>query len=365
MRTPIDAYRALCDSDGIQFDASQAEAVGRLQQLYAEVIAAPGARPAGLLGGWLWPRKRRIRGVYLWGGVGRGKTMLADLFYTALPIERKQRCHFHAFMRGIHQALRRLSAQRDPLAAVAADLARGSRIICLDEFHVSDIADAMILGRLLKHLFGAGVTLVATSNEAPDELYKGGLQRERFTPAIEAIKAHMHVTTLAGPIDYRLRALERAEIYHTPLDRAADESLRASFSSLIPPDRDKTAGPISIDDRPLPAVLYADGIIWFTFKALCEGPRSAADYIEIARSYQTVLVSGIPQLDDMNNDAARRFINLIDAFYDRNVKFICSAAASPDLLYTGKRLRAHFRRTSSRLIEMQSHAYLARPHLTD
>lgn len=366
MMTPRECYLDLCGASDFQRDPAQAVAVEHLQRLHDELVAAAAASPAG----W-WRRllgkheMRTVRGLYLWGGVGRGKTMLVDMFCATLPLPHKRRVHFHHFMRQTHAALRELPEQSDPLATIAAGLAASCRVLCLDEFHVSDIADAMILGRLLDGLFAAGVTLIATSNEAPNQLYRGGLQRARFLPAIRSIERHMAVIELASPIDYRLRALERAEIYHTPLDPAAHDSLLESFAELAPRDQTPVTEPLVVEGRPLQVVLRAEGVIWFEFDELCGGPRATADYIEIARSFQTVLVSNIRRFTETDDDAARRFINLIDEFYDRNVKLICSAAAPAPELYDGRRLAQAFQRATSRLIEMQSHDYLAQPHLSD
>jgi cell division protein ZapE len=247
---------------------------------------------------------------------------------------------------------------------VADQFAGRARIICLDEFHVGDITDAMLLGSLLRALFERGVALVATSNEAPQRLYWGGLQRERFLPAIALIEAHMDIVHLEGDVDYRLRALESAEIYHTPLDAQADASLARAFAALAPEPGVPSAD-IDLDGRPLTTVCAADGIAWVDFEALCGAPRGARDYIELARCYQTVVLANVPIFGVDAEDRARRFIHLIDELYDRNVKLVVSAAAPPSALYTGERLRAAFARTASRLVEMQSLEYLARPHSSD
>lgn len=365
MTTPRESYHALCAGSDFQTDPAQAEAVERLQRLHDELIAAAANQAQGWLCRWRKPAARIVPGLYLWGGVGRGKTMLVDLFFAALPLPNKRRVHFHRFMRETHAALRDLPEQPDPLAILAAQLAASCRVLCLDEFHVGDIADAMILGGLLEGLFQAGVTVVATSNEPPEKLYAGGLQRARFLPAIDAIQRHMTVVELASATDYRLRALRRAEIYHTPLDAAAHDSLLETFAELAPRDQTPIATPLDIDDRPIPVVLRAEGVVWFEFDLLCGGPRATGDYIEIARAFHSVLLSGVRRFSDLDDDAARRFVNLIDEFYDRNVKLICSAEAPPTELYGGTRLAQSFQRTVSRLIEMQSHDYLAQPHLSD
>lgn len=303
-----------------------------------------------------------VRGLYLWGSVGRGKTWLMDQFFDCLPFHDKRRRHFHRFMQAVHHDLARLEDQADPLEAVAARIAAETSVICFDEFHVSDIADAMLLGNLFEGLFRRGVTLVATSNLPPDSLYKDGLQRQRFLPAIAAIKANTTTLQLGGTEDYRLRVLEKAEIYHAPLDELADAGLEDAFERIAP-EPGKRDHALEIEGRAIPARRRADGVVWFEFADLCGGPRGPADYIEIARCFQTVLVSNIPLLDASRDNEARRFITMVDEFYDRNVKLIVSAAAQAAGLYQGERLGFEYRRTLSRLEEMQSRGYLARPHL--
>ena len=263
-------------------------------------------------------------------------------------------------MLGVHAELKQRPGA-DPLPAIARDFARRARILCLDEFFVSDIADAMILGGFLSALFSEGVTVVATSNVPPDDLYRGGLQRERFVPAIHRIKANMAVVNLETGTDYRLRALERAELYHHPLDDEAESSLLESFEDIAP-EAGQPDVVLDVNARPMRTVRHADGIAWFRFGELCEGPRSAADYVELAREHHTLVISGVPVLDDDRNDPARRFIALVDECYERNVKLVISAEAPPDELYRGRRLAFEFDRTRSRLTEMQSHEYLAREH---
>ncbi len=272
------------------------------------------------------------------------------------------RLHFHRFMELIHSRLRGYQQTPDPMDQVARDLACETRVLCLDEMQVIDITDAMIIYGLLRGLFDRGVTLVTTSNVPPDDLYKDGLQRTRFLPAIELIKTHTQVTEMVVGEDYRLRMLERAEIYHTPLDKLAQVCLETNFCDLVAVARPKT-NTIRINRRKIPVVRWADGIAWFNFATICNAPRSKKDYIEIARYFHTVLVGRIPEMNDQHNDQARRFINMIDEFYDRNVKFIASAEVHPEHLYAGKRLSFEFQRTASRLTEMQSHDYLARKHL--
>jgi cell division protein ZapE len=301
-------------------------------------------------------------GLYIWGDTGRGKTWLMDLFYESLPFPDKLRRHFHRFMADVHEDLRRFRYRQNPLDAVADRLARATRVICFDEFFVSDIADAMILATLFEGLFRRGVTLVATSNIPPSDLYRDGLQRARFLPAIELIQAHTLVVHMDSVQDYRFRTLERAEIYHSPLDGAAHVSLTDSFERIAP-QVSRRDNDLRVLGRVIPTVRLADGAAWFKFADICDGPRSQADYIEIARSFHSVLVSGVPVFDQSTEDQARRFIALVDEFYDRNVKLILSAAAPVEELYGGDRLEFEFRRTRSRLQEMQSHEYLGRPHL--
>lgn len=307
------------------------------------------------------PDAAPVRGLYLWGGVGRGKTYLMDAFYESLPFERKMRVHFHRFMRHVHAELKALGGTKNPLHSVAERLAVRTRVICFDEFFVADIADAMILGGLFECLFARQVTLVATSNIAPDDLYKDGLQRQRFLPAIDLINQHTRVVHLDGDRDYRLRLLQQAELYHFPLDASADTVLAANFASLAP-EPGIEGQMIEVVGRAIPSRCCADDVVWFEFDALCDGPRSQNDYIELAMVYHAVLISNVPLLTARKEDQARRFISLVDEFYDRNVKLVISAAADIEALYQGRRLQFEFARTVSRLREMQSHDYLARQH---
>jgi len=312
---------------------------------------------------------RPSRGIYLWGGVGRGKTYLVDAFYDSLPFEEKMRMHFHRFMRYVHAELRVLTERKDPLELVADRFANEVRVFCLDEFHVADITDAMLLGNLLRALFQRGVVLVTTSNEEPDRLYWNGLQRDRFLPAIALLNENTVVMNVDGGIDYRLRALQRAEIYHSPLDPGALENLQQTFLEIAPAIGEVGGGVVSagveIEGRVIDTVREADGVVWFRFEDLCGGPRGPGDYIELGRCYQTVLLQDVPQMDANRDDEARRFVTLIDEFYDRNVKLIISAEQEPEHLYIGTRLAKTFLRTVSRLNEMRSHEYLARAHLSD
>lgn len=366
--SPVDAYQLALQRQELQADPAQAAFVGQLQDLYRRILNAHEecSEPGFLAGiralmGRASPREP-VRGIYVWGGVGRGKTLLVDFFFDALPIERKMRIHFHAFMQRVHEELRSLGHRRDPLTQVAERLAQETGVLCFDEFHVSDIADAMLLGRLLRALFERGIALIATSNIAPEELYLDGLQREQFLPAIELILRYTKVVHLDSATDYRLRTLERAEVYHHPLDEANRHAMVSCFNELSPEGHER-GGSIRIMGRSIPTRGRAGGLVWFDFQDLCASPRSVSDYLELARSHHTVMVSEIPCMDDEHNDAALRFIHLVDTFYDRNVNLVVSAEGAPANLYSGRRLAERFSRTRSRLEEMRSHDYLARAHL--
>jgi cell division protein ZapE len=343
-------------------DAAQARAVAALDRLHRQLVkAAPKRSLAGRLASLAGKKPKPILGLYLWGSVGRGKTFLMDLFYNALPFAEKRRAHFHRFMADVHERLKGLRDVEDPLELVAEAIASETRVICFDEFAVTDIADAMLLGNLFKGLFARGVTLAATSNIVPEQLYAGGLQRARFLPTIELIRAHTEVIHVDGVTDYRLRALEQADVYQTPLGEAADARLAQFFDSIAPDEGDQ-GGDIELFGRKIAYRRAADGVIWFDFPAICDGPRSQDDYIELSRLYQTVLVSNVPQFDATLENQARRFIALVDEFYDRRVKLILSAATPVTEIYRGKRLRHEIVRTESRLQEMQSREYLAEAH---
>ncbi len=287
--------------------------------------------------------------------------MLMDWFYESLRGTQRERVHFYRFMRQVHAQLRAAGRRAQPLETVAERLARTTRVLCLDEFFVADIADAMILAALFESLFRRGVTLVATSNTAPQDLYKDGLQRERFLPAIELLQKHMDVLHLDGGIDYRLRQLEQAPTYLDSTLPGTPAQLRQRFAALA---GDSATGPttLSIDDRGIAALATGAGMAWFEFRELCDGPRSQNDYIELAHSYHTIFIADIPEFTAADEDAARRFIAAVDEFYDRGVKLVVSAAAQPSALYRGERLQLEFQRAASRLVEMQTQHYLAGQH---
>ena len=340
-------------------DPAQRAALAVLDRIHAGLCAPHDASLWKLILGRAAPRAPR--GLYLWGSVGRGKTFLVDLLFQSLPFQNKLRLHFHRFMGRVHAELAKLEGRSDPLADVAVRFAAQARVLCLDEFFVTDIGDAMLLAGLLRHLFARRVTLVTTSNIVPAELYRDGLQRAKFLPAIALLEQHCEVVQLTSAQDYRLRALTAAGVFFTPLDAAAERAMLACFERIAPGLR-RPEPEILVNGRGIPVKLRADGVIWFEFDALCEGPRAVADYIELAQSFNTVLLSGVPHFTAQRDDAARRFVNLIDEFYDHGVNLVLSAAAPVTGLYAGERLRAEFARTESRLIEMQSAQYLAREH---
>ena len=357
-----EAYEESLQREGHVADPAQLAVIARFEDLQSRLLAH---RPRRRRLGALFGRRTTVpgvRGLYLWGGVGRGKTFLMDLFYEALPLEAKKRIHFHRMMHEVHDRLGALGDIEDPLDTVAADIARNTRVLCFDEFFVSDIGDAMILGRLLRGLFDRGVTLVTTSNSPPEELYKNGLQRQRFLPAIALLNQFTDVVNIDGDTDYRLRLLQKAGTYLSTQDPATADKLAYFFEESASVRFEKDVD-LDINGRPIRAYRCAKGIAWFRFDAVCDGPRSQADYIELARWYPSVIVSGVPQFDATRDDQARRFISLVDEFYDRRVKLIVSADVDVNELYAGNRLSFEFERTISRLIEMQSTAYLALPHL--
>jgi len=363
--TPAGIYKQALKDKNINPDKAQEKAVACLQDLYEKLLVRSGdwiSLSSKLKLSLFKKGQKPVSGYYFWGGVGRGKTFLMDLFFESLPFDNKLRMHFHRFMQMVHHKLRELSNTENPLLIVADDIADNTLVLCFDEFHVADITDAMILGGLMQALFERGVTLVATSNEHPDQLYHDGLQRQRFLPAIELIKKHTRVENIESGIDYRLMFLDKAEIYHSPLDEKAQAMLQDNFEHMAleatPEDN-----LLQVEGREIPAVKIAGGVVWFEFQNICDGPRGAADYIEIARCFHTVLVANVPVMLDDQADMAKRFMTLVDEFYDHNVKLIITAAAKPMDLYTGRKIRKSFNRTISRLNEMATHDYLARQHL--
>ncbi|MDB5773927.1 MAG: ATPase [Herbaspirillum sp.] len=339
---------------GYRPDEAQLKAIDRLQRSYEEWVAYKAQRSNSFKR--LVLRPDVPRGVYMWGGVGRGKSFLMDSFYSVVPLVRKTRVHFHEFMRAVHRELDELKGVANPLDDVARRIAKKYRLICFDEFHVSDIADAMILYNLLKVLFDNGVSFIMTSNYDPDLLYPEGLHRDRMLPTIQLLKDKMDVMNIDSGIDYRKRAMEQVKIYHTPLNAATDHALRDAYASVAETaDEDPR---VRIEMREIRALRRAGSVIWFDFATLCGGPRSQNDYLEIASRFKTVVLSGIPRMSVAMSSEARRFTWLVDVFYDHKIKLIMSAEVAPEALYTEGTLANEFHRTVSRIIEMQSREYM-------
>lgn len=358
--SPIERYRSDLAA-GMQADVAQAQAMDYLQGIYFSLMQ-PRNNNAGWLKRLLSTKEETIRGLYLWGGVGRGKTYLMDTFYDCVEIQQKRRVHFHHFIKELHEQLSLLPKSPNPLSIIAGRLAEKYRLLCLDEFFVDDIADAMLLVGLLPELFQQGVVLVTTSNIEADELYKNGLQRLHFLKVIDALKQHTHVLKLAGGTDYRLKLLERAGTYHRFDDaRQSEAFLSKQFQQLVP-EHERIGNHVEVNHRQIEARGLSLDQVWFDFSAICETPRSAADYVEIAREYHTVLIGPVPQMGEAKEDVAKRFMHLIDALYDHNVKLIITAMVDPDELYNGRRIKDGFRRTASRLHEMGSTSYLCQAH---
>ncbi len=358
-RGMLDAYEALLTTRGYVADAAQMAAASALQTLYGSLLAFKVNR--GSTFKRLLAPPTPPKGLYFWGGVGRGKSFLMDCFYDSVPYRRKKRIHFHAFMQQIHHDLDKYKGEPDPMLRIAEQIAREVRLLCFDEFHVSDIADAMILGRLLDGLFAKGVILIMTSNYPPDLLYPNGLHRESFLPTIDLLKRHLDVLEVEAGIDYRLRALEQVEIYHHPSDASAEKKMLAYFRAVAG-EEGRKGGQVEVLGRNIDTVRRGHGVIWFDFRMLCGGPRSQNDYLEIARAYHTVLLSQIPRMTQHQASEARRFTWLVDVFYDHKVKLICTADCAPEALYTEGTQAGEFARTVSRLTEMNSREYLSLPH---
>ncbi len=364
--TPLERYEHDLGHQHLLPDVAQRELVSALDHIHHALVADA---TAAATDSWLksvrtWIGRGSeppVTGLYAFGGVGRGKTYMMNLFYEQLPFKRKMRVHFHHFMQRIQNELKQLKQQADPLEVVSDRLIEQAQVICFDEFYVTDIADAMLLGRLLKHLFTRRMTLITTSNTAPNDLYLGGLQRERFLPTIALLQQHLQVFHIRSTIDYRLRILEQAETYHCPLDAAAEQRMHDCYQQLAKADLPRVSS-VVIEGRRIAVRRIAEDVAWFEFIVLCSAPRSVSDYIEIARRYHSVLVSHIPLLDDHHRDQVLRFVHLVDELYDRGVNLIVSADAAANRLYNGKYFAHLFERTSSRLCEMQTHDYLTRKH---
>ena len=351
---------------GFTLDASQLLAVARLQRLSEDLIGLEKLESSFIR---LLAKKRVVKGMYIWGGVGRGKSFLMDSFFNCAPVAKKRRIHFHRFMQEVHQRMNALTGQAEPLAAMARDVAKETRLLCLDEFHITDITDAMLMRKLLEGLMEQGVVVLTTSNFEPDALYMHGLQRTQFMPAIDLIKQRFDIVNVDDGTDYRLRELEKAGVYHTGAD--ADVRMRDEFIAIARHDISEE-GELEIEGRSVPVRRHARDVAWFDFNALCDGPRGKPDYIELSKRYHTVMVSHVPQFSAGMADKLRRFVWMIDEFYDRRVKLIISAPVAADALIVEAdqadafqaNLNASLKdRLVSRLTEMQSHDYLAQPHM--
>ncbi|MEW9899759.1 cell division protein ZapE [Chitinivorax sp. PXF-14] len=356
--SPAQWYAAASQREGFIADAAQANAIEHLQKLYEELLEFRRKRHRPF--GKLLPTPDIPRGLYFWGGVGRGKSFLMDSFYACVPYKRKVRQHFHHFMQQVHAELRTLKNEPDPLQIVAERLAKKYRLLCFDEFHVSDIADAMILGRLLTALFELGVVIVMTSNYEPDGLYPNGLQRVNFLPTIKLLKDNLTIVNVDGGNDYRLRSLQKIETYLTPIDDATQGKLTFAFNEVASAPDLKPE--LTIDGRKIKCVRHTPGVVWFDFQQICGGPRAQTDYLEIAREYSTVIVADVPRLSAAQASEARRFTWLVDVFYDSRVKLILSAAVPAEEIYTEGVQSGEFFRTASRLQEMQTAEYLGLAH---
>jgi cell division protein ZapE len=350
---------AAAQAHGYELDAAQLHAGTELDRLYRELIRKNGQRS---LLRRLWPREAPVCGVYLWGGVGRGKTFLMDVFFETIPLESKLRLHFHRFMQRVHHRLRDLQGEPNPLRIIGAELAGQAKLICLDEFHVTDIGDAMIMRLLLESLFAEGSVLVTTANLHPDALYEHGLQRARFLPAIDLIRRKMRVVKFESGTDYRLVSLEKAGVFHPVVDAASEQAMLTTFAD-VSGEPGACDSMIEVEGREILARRVSQNVAWFEFAEICDGPRSRNDYIELSKRFHTVLISGVPVFDADSDNARRRFTWLVDEFYDRRVKLVLSAHAGLPVLFEKALGGAEADRTSSRLIEMQARRYLGEAHL--
>lgn len=370
--SPLALYQNALDNGEYQPDDIQREAVTRLEGIYQSLVHNPSASSPstagffGKLNKLIGKEKKQgqkpVPGLYMWGGVGRGKTWLMDMFFQSIPGERKKRLHFHRFMLRVHEELTVLQGQRDPLHTVADRFKSETDLLCFDEFFVSDITDAMLLGTLMEALFARGITLVATSNIPPDELYRNGLQRARFLPAIALIKQHCEVMNVDAGIDYRLRTLTSAHLWMMPLNQATSQEMERMFTALSGDNRsDKPV--LDINHRHVPTLGMANGVVAMDFHTLCGEGRSQHDYIELSRRFHSVLLYDVPVMIYKSEDQARRFLALVDEFYERHVKLVVSAETSLHEIYQGEKLKFEYQRCVSRLQEMQSEEYLTLPHL--
>jgi len=372
-QSPLSRYQQALDAGEYQADAVQRQAVTQLDQIFQALqqLPAPAAANTGkrrnLLSRWLGKSEeattqRPVQGLYMWGGVGRGKTWLMDLFFHSLPGDRKLRLHFHRFMLRVHEELTELQGQENPLEIVADGFKAQTDVLCFDEFFVSDITDAMLLATLLQALFVRGITLVATSNIIPDNLYRNGLQRARFLPAIDLINEYCDVMNVDAGIDYRLRTLTQAHLYLIPLNQQTQDTMDHIFLKLAG-HAGEEAPVLQINHRPMPTLRAVEGVLAIDFHTLCEEPRSQLDYIALSRLYHSVMLYNVRIMGPLKENTARRFLALVDEFYERHVKLVIAAEASMFEIYQGEQLKFEFQRCLSRLQEMQSEEYLKLPHL--
>jgi cell division protein ZapE len=363
----MEYYQMSIDSGELEADHFQKQAVIALQQVYNTLLPSNAnchpffKRIFSFITPQTIPRRK---GLYLWGGVGRGKTLLVDYFFNLAPTDKKLRLHFHRFMLLVHEELNQLQHVSNPLAVIAKKLARRIDLLCLDEMHVNDITDAMLLSKLFHHLFAHGIVLVTTSNYPPSALYKNGLQRERFIPVITQLEQYTHIVQMGGNEDYRLKTLVKNTVYYSSNSKFSEGKLQHYFHQLVAIERHKDRTDIIIKQRSIPVKSWGDGVVWFDFNQICKTARSTEDYIQIANIFHTVLISNITAMDASMDDIARRFVNMIDEFYDLRVNLVVSAQVTPEKLYLGKNLTFEFKRTASRLYEMQSENYMASKHLS-